>query len=51
MRVHSTGIASLILAILSITNGTNGYLSNFTSAVWLTAKIARLTGVQAVRQF
>ena len=51
MPVLSIGIASLTLAILSITNGTNGYLSNFTNAVLLTVKIAPLTGVQAVRQF
>ena len=51
MRVLSTGIEFSILAILSITNGINGYLSNFTNAVLPIVKIAPLTGVQVVRQF
>ena len=51
MHVPSIGIASLTHEILSITSGTNGSSSNFTSVAWLTVKILQSTGVQDAKQF
>ena len=51
LHVPSTGIASLTHAILSTTSGTNGSLSNCTSAGWPTVKILQSTGVQDAKLF
>ena len=51
MHVPSTGIVYLTHVILSTTSGTNGSLSNFTSAGWLTVKILPSTGVQDAKLF